>query len=600
MPTTTPDTEYEPDSPPTPPAPLRLTLPTITIAHLLHTAVVAFAALLRLTHLGQSPLSPSEASQALVVWGAWQPTSQAANLDYLLNYSYSPAYFSLTSLVTFFMGFSDASMRLVPALAGIALVALPFWGRHKLGQIGALIAAVGFAISPTLTAVSRTAGGESLALLAGGILLLSWLRYQQKNEATYWYITLSALVAGLTTAPLFYSLLLVGGIAWLLQQSIGPRLFEQTSSAYPDKTMAWPSLLTAVFTFIFLGLALLSNMGGLGATVQLLTSWLGQFGVPSSWDDWVSPVLALARYDTAVLIVGLTGGLWATWRNHPWGSFFAYATVSGLLLLLLQPGEMSNILVMILPGYLLIGIIAQAIFPANVVDDWTVWPLSALFLILGLIVAHTMGRYARTPEPFNNSFLALAILSLVVWLVILGMIVVWEHRLAWQALFLSLLVLTAVASIGTARHLAYDAANDPRERWVQSGTADNTQQLVPFLRDLAGRYRGAARAGTVFSQVDHPSLRWYLRSWPQTTFGHTVPVGASYDFVITADTAVDPAVGTDYIGTSFQLWHPSTPHNLSLNDALRWWFFYTSPIPPATEEAILWLQTVQCSMSNEQ
>ena len=557
----------------------------LTLAHLLHTAVVALAALLRLAQLGQSPLTPAEAREALAVWGAWQSATIVPEPFLAL----SPAYFSLTSLLTLFAGFSDTTIRLLPALAGIALVALPFALRRELGGIGALVAALGLALSPTLTAVSRTAGGESFALLAAGVLLVSWVRYQAEGQEKWLMVACAAVAAGLTTAPLFYSLGVALAAAWGLHLFIGPRLFAENRQ--PERETLIRGGLTAVVTFILLGLALLTYPNGLGGTLNILGRWLGAFGLPGDLENWLNPILALVRYDTAVVMVGLTGALWATWHNRPWGSLLAYSLMGGLILMLVQPGELSNVLVTAVAGYLLVGVVVQAIFPRNRLSEEGVWPLAGLFLVLGLIIAHALGRYARSVPPQDSSYLILIIMAVVVWVVILGMVVAWEKQLAWQALFFALLALTAVSSWGTAWRLGHTAANDPRERWVVAGTADNAQQLAPFMADLSGHYRGAARAATIFSLIDQTSLRWYLRDFPQVTYGHTLPTGATFDMILTPDTAVESSFGADYTGTSFQLTHSlAIPHTLTLSESLRWWFFYESPVPTDTDELILWLR----------
>ncbi len=557
----------------------------LTLAHLLHTAVVALAALLRLSQLGRAPLTPAEAHEALAVWGAWQSASIVPEPFF----AYSPAYFSLTSFLTLFAGFSDATMRLMPALAGIALIALPFFLRRELGAIGALVAALGLALSPTLTAVSRTAGGESFALLATAILTVSWVRYQAEGQEKWLLVACAAVAAGLTTAPLFYSFAVALAVTWGLHLFMGPHLFDENRQ--PERETLIRGGITAVVTFVLLGLALLTYPNGLGGTLNILGRWLGAFGLPGDLESWLNPILALVRYDTAVVLVGLTGALWATWRHQPWGSLLAYGLMIGLILMLIQPGELSNVLVTALFGYLLVGVVVQAIFPRNRLSEEGVWPLAGLFLVLGLIIAHALGRYARSFPPQNNSYLILIVMAVVIWVVILGMVVAWERRLAWQALFFALLALTAVSSWGTAWRLGHTAVNDPRERWVVAGTADNAQQLAPFMADLSEHYRGAARTATVFSMIDQTSLRWYLRDFPQVTYGHTLPAGAVFDMILTRDTAVESSFVADYTGTSFQLTHSlATPHTLTLADSLRWWFFYQSPVPLDTDELILWLR----------
>jgi predicted membrane-bound mannosyltransferase len=84
-------------------------LEQLTIADGIFALILLVAGLFRLVDLGKIPLSGSEAELALSVWRFWQPGSE------LLTVS-SPAYFTLTSLLTQIFGFSDSTMRLVPAL----------------------------------------------------------------------------------------------------------------------------------------------------------------------------------------------------------------------------------------------------------------------------------------------------------------------------------------------------------------------------------------------------------------------------------------------------------------------------------------------------
>ncbi|HCB49372.1 MAG TPA: hypothetical protein DEP47_07590, partial [Chloroflexi bacterium] len=89
-----------------------------------------------------------------------QPASDLTNIG-------SPLYFTMTGLISQVMGYSDEVMRLVPALFGIALTVLPWFLRHRSDKLGALVASLLLAVSPTLTFTSRIAGGQSAALFFG-------------------------------------------------------------------------------------------------------------------------------------------------------------------------------------------------------------------------------------------------------------------------------------------------------------------------------------------------------------------------------------------------------------------------------------------------
>ncbi len=104
----------------------------LTVADGLFVCVLVLGAVMRFANLGRIPLSNAEAELALAVWRFWQPVSESITIS-------SPAYFTLTSLLTQVLGFSDAAMRLVPALFGLGVVYLPWLLRERLGSAGALV-----------------------------------------------------------------------------------------------------------------------------------------------------------------------------------------------------------------------------------------------------------------------------------------------------------------------------------------------------------------------------------------------------------------------------------------------------------------------------
>ena len=140
----------------------------LTVADGLFVPVLILAGVLRLTNLSAIPLAPGEASNALSAWQLWQPQA-------MVSYpATSSAYVSLTALLMPVLGADEVVVRLIPALAGIGLVLLPWLMRRWLGAMGALVAGLLLAVSPTLGVASRTADGSMLGLLAGGLLLVAW------------------------------------------------------------------------------------------------------------------------------------------------------------------------------------------------------------------------------------------------------------------------------------------------------------------------------------------------------------------------------------------------------------------------------------------
>ncbi|MBK8933654.1 MAG: glycosyltransferase family 39 protein [Chloroflexi bacterium] len=335
----------------------------LTIADALFALVALAAGVLRLVNLGSLPLSPKEAEAALAVWRFWQPGHTAV-------FPGSPAYFTLTALATQVLGFSDAVMRLVPALFGVALVLLPWLLRQRMGPVGALITAVFLAVSPITTITARTAGGEAIALFAIFLLLAAWVRWQDSRDGR-WAITLAAALGlGIASAPLFYSGLAALGIAWFWQTTIGPRLNQPDETGEVDETAAETeteketavgpaAALTGLIVFLMLTTTFLFNLSGIGGGTAVFTAWVQQFG-RSDLEPVIKPFLAIARYDLTLIIVGFAAFVWASWNRQALPRLFVYWLLGVFAIMLLQQGIISNAALASLAGYLLLGSFAAA------------------------------------------------------------------------------------------------------------------------------------------------------------------------------------------------------------------------------------------------
>ena len=144
----------------------------VTVADGLMVVIGLVAAVARLANLGVLPLSPGEADAALSSW-------QFARGVPLTAPPVSPAYFSFTSLLMSLGGDGDAIARLVPALFGLLTVLLPWLWRGRFRPAVWLTAGVLLAVSPIHMIISRTAGGEAIALFALTLLAVAATRLDE-------------------------------------------------------------------------------------------------------------------------------------------------------------------------------------------------------------------------------------------------------------------------------------------------------------------------------------------------------------------------------------------------------------------------------------
>jgi predicted membrane-bound mannosyltransferase len=327
----------------------------ITIAHALLGLILLAAGLMRLVNLGKLPLSPAEAEAALAVWQFWQAGEATITPT-------SPAYFLLTLLITPVLGFSDATVRLIPALAGLGLVALPWLLRRQIGTIAALTGSLLLAVSPLATITARTAGGDALALLALLLLVVGLVRYSETEEC--WLALPHPASAWLGPNQRFPVLHRPAGPG--VRRRPGPTGRNSTSrqpDANPennDKNLRSSAFIRVPLHFRAAafprsGEWLFALSARPGAKAQLLATWLGQFNLSGSLESLFVPLMALVRYELPLIVLGLVAMLWLIWQERPLASYATYWLMGLLVLLLLQRGELSNVPVLLLPGYLLVG-----------------------------------------------------------------------------------------------------------------------------------------------------------------------------------------------------------------------------------------------------
>ncbi|GJM41067.1 MAG: hypothetical protein DHS20C20_13490 [Ardenticatenaceae bacterium] len=564
--------------------PVKGWLSRLTVADALLGIVLLGAAILRLANLGHLPLSDAEAIHALDVFRFWQPETAVLAPG-------SPAYFSLTGLLTQLFGFDDGMMRLVPALFGLGLVYLPWLLRHRLGTQGALVTAVLIAISPLNTIAARTAGGDSIALFALLLLFIAFIRYQE-TAATRWLNTLFvALGLGLASSALFYSGLVTLLLAWLVHSRLGLSLFVAGWQVNPTETN-WRKGTAVGFTiFLLLSSFFLLMPTGLGASAGLVGDWFQQFGGTLS----INSLLAFVRYEPVLVLLGLIGLVWAIVRGQPLALFAVYWLSAALILLLLQPNFMVNALLLTLPTTLLAGIIINAAWRRR--WDWfsgvaAAASLGGAFVIL--VNLARLGRAAQTNPQEGTIYLIIILLTILFVGLVLFFAASEEATAVSQGILLAILGFFIFYQWGTGWWMGQQAANDPRERWVQTGTDLAIRELDDTVQTLSRQLANSETQLEIATTLDIPALTWYLREYPQLELLETLPLAPTQQVVITARNP-ESRLAAGYSGTDFAVrrLEPLPPEERSARatyDTFRWWLFHDSTAVTPEEWAIVWVR----------
>jgi hypothetical protein len=256
---------------------------------------------------------------------------------------------------------------------------------------------------------------------------------------------------------------------------------------------------------------------------------------------------------------------------------------------------MSNVLLLVLPAYLLIGFWINHALGQPAAD--VRWGLTLALVLLGVVAYFNGARYLRVmlTAPEELSFLFLTFLALASAVVAVNFVRSWDPGAAYQGALIGFLLLFLVYNWGTARWMLTEGGNDPRELWVEVGADDDLRMLEKTLEEVSWQGTATAYDIQVLSAVDTPALRWYLRDFPNVVFGQTVPAGSTERAIITRAATEAPAPGDDYLGTDFGIARTDATSSfgtaLTLMDNLRWWIFHEHPATITAERLILWVRS---------
>ena len=151
--------------------------------------LVLIGAVMRLWDLGSRAMHHDESLHALYSWNFAEGRGYAH--DPMMH---GPFQMEATAAVFYVLGDGEVTARLLYAVAGTVLIALPFFLRYRLGRIGALLVSVMLTFSPAMLYFSRFARNDILmSVWVLGLVIAMW-RYLDSGRSRYLYAA-SALLA---------------------------------------------------------------------------------------------------------------------------------------------------------------------------------------------------------------------------------------------------------------------------------------------------------------------------------------------------------------------------------------------------------------------
>jgi hypothetical protein len=591
----------------------------ITLEGLLFGATVALGAGIRLLGLAGQPLSPLEAANA---WSAWLQAAGLADLALTqgVEGQTSALLHSLQMLLFWLAGGGDAPARLIPALAGIGMVALPWFWRPWLGRIVALVLAFLIAVDPWLVAFSRRADGTALAFLLFMLLftLLVHLHRTQSSDGQQrrlWaalavssglYLTSGALAFSLLPVLLFF--VAVYGLP-VGVSALKDSLSAEPMSSDPERgspMSSWFSLIALFGVGLLLGsTAWLSNPQGLAAVGNSVGMWVRQFGVASAYPypfTWVS--LRFVADGLLALLLG-GAGIRLLWRNRGpaihdrltsaqeetgqeerradvdsrrrWALFLTLWVVWGIVLLLLPGRSPSSLLVvsvaLLFAAAHFVGTLIEA-YPADM--EWTEAAI-ALAVAVVLIVAGLFWLRILIVSPgFSSRVAAICLLvfaALLLLLAAFGVWAGWRYARWLGGLLVTVLLLAAnLSSLVQLNHInevtlpdgLFAQETHPDVRRMRMNVATLSAQRIGDPGEIPIQVQKGA-------SID-PVLGWYLRDMRRLDWVLAPDIEADAAYAPLAITAsvedggsIQAAATDSYLGAEYAVrtaWQPSTLYAL--------------------------------------
>jgi len=415
-------------------------------------------------------------------------------------YRYDPAnyhgptlyYFALliSSIIEIFSqpnGLTTVAIRLVPALFGIATVALLFSLRKQLGDIGALAAAALVALSPGAVYFSRDFIHETLLVFFTLAVPVAMLHYRDTLQSSYLMLASAAaalMFATKETAAISAIVLVLAlpGTFWWSRRPVLVATNAEVSKVESSRpilggnglsrsVLLW-LLAVTVFALVYVLFysSFLGDPRGIGRGIETFRYWV-KTGSQEHRAPWHTYLRWMAQAELSILGLGTAGTILALWRRRDRFPLFAGLWGFGLL------------------------------------GAYSLLPYKTPWLTLNYIVpmAITAGYAAQAGWD-------------------------WVRRLAngrFAQLMVATVALILVASLSQSITLNFFRYDDARLPYVYMQTRRELISLLEGINAIASRSGSGRQTAIVVTSRDYWPLPWYLRDYDYVGYlGRVVPIEA--------------------------------------------------------------------------
>ncbi len=420
----------------------------------------------------------------------------------------------------------------------------------------------------------------------------------------------------LVASPSAYSLLalLLGFLA--LAAAVGGNGYAEPVraglAALRSRTAAGGELVLALAVgLVAIATCYLSNLGGLAATADLLTTWLQGFEPGMIIGGAYPAVFLLSLYEPLILLVGLFGLSVGLMRRRLIDLFLGWWFFGGIALDLLRSGRTDGeVLVSLMPLVLLAGLALGMLWdslaalrgPGNGARWQGVLMVTSIGLVIAAFAYTELMKYTR--EGSWLYLLPLAATGLFIGLVVLFW--TWdEGRYALQGAALVAVAILAAFTVDNVARLDYARLANPYQPLVHAPAADGLPLMVTTLQQVSNWWAGDAYSINIVADRHlGAAVEWQLHRFRHVTWVDSANQAAQVASTLQPVAVLLPASGTPqesasvplgegYMGQDFDIRVNWTPAGLSGPALVRWVVLRTAVTPVTYDRAVLWVKQAQ-------
>lgn len=536
----------------------------VSMQTVLVVALAVVAAGLRLVRLDWLPLDHAEAALALPAW-------RAAGAMPVPALPPPPLLFHLERLVFWLFGGGDAAARLVPALAGVALVLLAPRLWPVMGRSAAVAAAALLALSPLWVFFGRQLSGATLSTLAVLTVLGALAgRGHWDRDLVPAAAALAVAAGGLNVALVVA--VLVYGLLTAIRGDL-PAHVAAARALWPASADQRRAAVVFAAVLVLAASGLLMRLDGLAALLEAPRAWaLPPGGVAGPIGAGF--LLPLAVYAPLTLAFGLVGAVLAARGGGRPGTFLAVWLAMGLAW-----GSLIDSPVAIAAALLpltLAAAVALAWLASRVVGGFGWGEDGAMIGILMTVLAFALIQafaYADAGDSTASGSGTLILGSLLLaGLLVAVYAILWGCDLAIRVVGVTAVVALSLLGWANGSRLCYQSGDALRELLRPRYITADASRLAGSLADASWAATKDPNAlSAVVDPALEPVLAWSLRDRRNLRWARPVS-DSSEGAVVVSPVDTPEAFGqAAYLGQSYAVaaeWHIDIVGDAQ--DLLRW------------------------------